>query len=79
MSTSTVVQQSWLTAAENASAIKEDRRLIVDTTNYRLIIHDGATTGGRPQASEAYVQAQIATLAAGNFQNLYLFQNTIYP
>jgi hypothetical protein len=79
MSTSTVVQQSWLTATENAAAIKEERRLIVDTTNWRLVVHDGATIGGKPQASEAYVQAQIALLAAGNFQNQYLFNNTVYP
>jgi hypothetical protein len=67
--TSSVVKQSWLTAVENASATKEERRLIVETTNWRIIIHDGVTAGGRPQASIADVNNAIASFTAGQAAN----------
>jgi hypothetical protein len=65
MNTSTVAQQSWLTAAENAVATKEERRIIIDTTNWRIIVHDGVTPGGKAQASMADVNTAIAGVSAG--------------
>lgn len=74
------LQLAWLTAAENAAVAKGDREFILDVTNYKVVLHDGATVGGRfTLASEAYVQTQVAQVAAGNFQNLYLHAATIYP
>ena len=70
MTTYTQVQLAWMTTAENAAATHPAREPIVDTGTYRLVIHDGVTPGGRPQATEAYVQAQIALLASGTIQNL---------
>lgn len=79
MTTATQVQLRRGTASQVAAFTGAAGEVTPDTTNHRLVLHDGATAGGFPQATEAYVQAQIAALAAGNFQNLYLFNNTIYP
>jgi hypothetical protein len=72
MSNYTQVELAWLTTAENAAATHPAREPIVDTGTYRLVIHDGSTAGGHPHATEAYVQAQIALLAAGTIQNVVL-------
>lgn len=68
-------QLNWGTAAEVASYTGVARELIVDTTNQKLFLTDGATIGGKAVAMEAYVLAQIAVLTAGVFQNEYLFDN----
>lgn len=67
------------TAAQVAAFTGAVGELTADTTNSRLVLHDGVTAGGKPQASEAYVLAQVGALAAGNFQNLFLFASVIYP
>jgi hypothetical protein len=70
------LQHAYLTAAENAVATLGAREAIIDTTNWKMIVHDGASVGGRfTVASEAYVQTQIATLSVGIFQNEYLFDS----
>lgn len=55
------VQFNWGTAAEISIYTGVDRELIVDTTNRRIVLMDGISAGGKPMASEAYVQTQIAT------------------
>jgi hypothetical protein len=67
------------TALQVAAFTGAVAEVTVDTTNNRLVVHDGVTSGGKPQASEAYVQAQLAQLASGNSQNLFLHSTTIYP
>lgn len=79
MTTATQVRWRRGTAVQVAAFTGADGEVVVDTTTHRLVVQDGATAGGIPQATEAYVQAQIAALAAGNFQNQFLFGNTIYP
>jgi hypothetical protein len=59
------VQFSWGTAAEIAGLTGVAREVWVDTTNQRLMLMDGITAGGKPVASEAYVQAQVAGVTAG--------------
>lgn len=61
MSTRSQVQFEWGTATEISSFTGVDREVVVDATNRRLVIMDGTTAGGAPQASEAYVQAQLAS------------------
>lgn len=79
MTTATQLQLRRNTAANVAIFTGADGEVTPDTTNHRLVLHDGATVGGFPQATEAYVQAQLAGLATGNSQNQFLFNNTIYP
>jgi hypothetical protein len=79
MTTATQLQLRRNTAAGVAAFTGAAGEVTPDMTNMRLVLHDGATVGGFPQATESYVQTQIALLAAGVFQNLYLAQNTIYP
>jgi hypothetical protein len=67
------LQLAWLTSAENAAAVKGERELIVMTDVWKVRLHDGVTPGGiATLASEAYVQTQIASIAAGTAQNLVL-------
>lgn len=79
MTTATQVKRRRGTTVQHASFTGAAGEITVDTTTNSLVVHDGATAGGVRQASESYVQTQVATLAAGNFQNLYLHSNTIYP
>lgn len=41
-----VLQESYMTATELASAIPADRRFIINTTNYNVHLGDGSTTSG---------------------------------
>ena len=66
MSTRSQVQFSWGTAAEISALTGVAREVWVDTTNQRLVLMDGLTTGGKPVASEAYVQTQIASAGTGS-------------
>jgi hypothetical protein len=79
MATRSQVQFEWGTTSEIAAATLTDREVVVDSVTRSLVVMDGVTVGGKRQASEAYVIAQIAALASGNVQNLYLFNNVIYP
>jgi hypothetical protein len=79
MTTATQVQHRRGTTAQHTTFIGAVGEVTVDTTTKSLVVHDGATAGGIRQATEVYVQTQVATLAAGNFQNQFLFGNTIYP
>lgn len=72
MTTATQVQLRRGTATQVAAFTGAEGEVTPDLTNRRLVLHDGVTPGGAPQASEAYVQAQIAALAAGTIQNLVL-------
>jgi major tropism determinant Mtd-like protein len=65
MSTRSQVQFTWATASELASLTGVAREVWVDTTNQRLVLMDGVTAGGKPVASESYVQTQIAGVTAG--------------
>jgi hypothetical protein len=66
MSTRSQVQFTWATAAELAALVGTAREVWVDTTNQRLVLMDGATLGGKPMASEAYVQTQVASAGSGS-------------
>lgn len=77
--TATQVQHRRGTTVQHSTFTGAVGEVTVDTTTDSLVVHDGATVGGYRQASQAYVDAQVATVAAGNYQNLYLSQNTIYP
>ena len=70
MSVYSRLQLAWLTFAENSVATKGERELIVDSTNWKLVLHDGVTVGGkRVIASESYVQDQIGALTSGGQAN----------
>jgi hypothetical protein len=60
------VNLSWGTAAEIAAVTLTDRELIVDTTNRRLVLMDGVTAGGKPMASESYVNTAVASAGGGS-------------
>lgn len=79
MTTATQLQLRRGTAAQVAAFTGAAGEVTPDTTNQRLVLHDGATVGGYPQATESYVQTQIAALASGNVQNQFFFLNSIYP
>lgn len=79
MTTATQVRRRRGTTAQHATFTGAAGEVTVDTTTNSLVVHDGAAVGGIRQASEAYVQAQVAIVAAGNFQSIFLFNNTIYP
>ncbi|MES2030827.1 MAG: hypothetical protein V4477_16730 [Pseudomonadota bacterium] len=72
MTTATQVQLRRGTAAQVAAFTGAQGEVTPDMTNRRLVLHDGSTVGGFPQASESYVQTQIAALTAGNSTNLLL-------
>lgn len=69
MTTATQIQLRRGTAAQVASFTGAAGELTPDMTNFRLVLHDGSTLGGRPQASEAYVQSQIAAFTSGQAAN----------
>jgi hypothetical protein len=79
MTTATQVKHRRGTTAQHATFTGAQGEITVDATTNTPVVHDGATLGGNRIASEGYVQSQVAQLAAGNFQNLYLFGNLIYP
>ncbi len=60
MTTGTQVQLRRGTEAEVASFTGAAGEVTPDMTNNRLVLHDGATVGGHPQASEAFVADAIA-------------------
>lgn len=76
MTTATQVQLRRGTAAQVAAFTGAAGEVTPDMTNFRLVLHDGTTLGGRPQASEAYVTAAIAAFTAGQAANFssWLFQ-----
>lgn len=57
------LQHPYGTAAEIASYVGVPREVIVDTTNWRVFLTTGSP-GGKPIASEAYVQAQVAAASS---------------
>jgi hypothetical protein len=60
MTTRSQVQFSYGTAVQIAATMGAAREIYVDVTNQRLVLMDGITPGGKPIATEAYVQNQIA-------------------
>ncbi|WP_316171030.1 hypothetical protein [Bradyrhizobium sp. SZCCHNRI1058] len=60
------VQHSHGTAAEIATRTGVAREIWVDTTNERLVLMNGTTPGGKPMASEAYVNSQVAAVSGGS-------------
>ena len=76
MSTRSQVQFSWGTAAEIAGYLGVAREVIFDTTNVRLVLMDGITLGGKPMATEAYVQAQVAGSSGGGGGNGFVQWST---
>lgn len=66
--TATQVQLRRGTAAQVGAFTGAAGEVTPDMTNFRLVLHDGTTVGGHPQASEAYVQSQVA-IAAGAASN----------
>lgn len=51
------VQHRGGTTAEHQSFTGAEREITVDTTKKTLVVHDGATEGGIPLATEASVAA----------------------
>jgi hypothetical protein len=76
MATATQIQLRRGTAAQVGAFTGAAGEVTPDMTNFRLVLHDGATAGGKPQASEAYVQQQIASFTAGQAANFasWLYQ-----
>jgi len=52
------------TTAEHALFTGANGEVTVDTVKHVVIVHDGVTAGGIPQANAALVNSQIATLTA---------------
>jgi hypothetical protein len=77
MTTATQVKLRRGTAAQIAAFTGAEGEVTPDMTNKRLVLHDGVTPGGTPQATEAYVNAQIAVLQSGLAQNLMLMSSCI--
>lgn len=75
MTTATQMQLRRGTAAQMTTFTGAQGELTADTTNNRLVLHDGTTAGGKPQATEAFVGAAIAALASGGAANFVLWQN----
>jgi hypothetical protein len=73
--TATQVKHRRGTTAQHATFTGAQGEVTVDTTTNSAVVHDGATAGGVRQATEPYVQAQVAAITAGVFQNEYLFDN----
>lgn len=65
MATATQVQLRRGTDTEVAAFTGAAGEVTPDMTNNRLVLHDGTTAGGHPQASEAYVDAAIDALPDG--------------
>jgi hypothetical protein len=65
MATSAELKLRRGTAAQVAAFTGAAGEVTPDTTNNRLVLHDGTTAGGHPQASEAYVDDAIAALPSG--------------
>ena len=78
MTTATQVQFRRGTTAETTVFTGAIGEVTVDTDTDSLVVHDGVTAGGIRQASQDYVDTQVATVAAGNFQSQYLYFNTPY-
>ena len=67
---STQVQYRRGSAAQNSSFTGALGEITVDTTNWTLRVHDGATAGGGGNlATVAYVNAQIGALSADSISN----------
>ncbi|CCJ07113.1 phage tail protein [Methylocystis sp. SC2] len=64
----TQVQRRRGTAAQHASFTGAIGELTVDTTNKRVVVHDGSTAGGFPAAklSEAVLKADTSYSISGN-------------
>lgn len=69
MTTATQQQLRRGTATQHATFTGAQGEVTVDTTNFRAIVHDGVTAGGKPQATEAFVAAAIAALTSGGAAN----------
>lgn len=66
MTVRAVYQMEWGTSAELAAFAGAAREILFDTSNNRIVIMMGTGAGNMwPQASVAYVDAQIANVAAG--------------
>lgn len=52
---STVIQRRGGTAAQHAAFTGAAREATVDTTDWRMVVHDGSTAGGHPMAKEGEV------------------------
>ena len=57
----TILQLRRGTTAEHSSFTGAVGEITVDTTKDSVVVHDGATAGGIPLATEAYVTGQIQT------------------
>lgn len=77
MSTATQVQLRRGTSAQVAVFTGAEGEVTPDMTNKRLVLHDGITPGGHPQATESFVQTQISSLQAGTIQNTLLASTCI--
>src|SRR5579872_4646207 len=67
----TATQHQWRrgTAAQMATFTGASGEVTVDTTNNRVVVHDGMTAGGWPAAGGALVNNQVYISAAGNDAN----------
>jgi hypothetical protein len=73
MTTATQVQWRRGTAAQVLAMTPAAGEVVADMTNFALALGDGATAGGKRQASEAFVTAALAALTAGTGSNLILW------
>lgn len=65
MTTATQVQLRRGTSGQVAVFTGAAGEVTPDMTNHRLVLHDGTTVGGFPQATEAFVSSAIAGVTAG--------------
>lgn len=56
---STQIKRRGGTTAQHATFTGANRELTVDTTKHAVVVHDGSTAGGHPQATETYVDNAI--------------------
>lgn len=69
MTTATQVKRRRGTTAQHASFTGAVAEITIDTTKNAVVVHDGSTAGGHPQATEDFVAAAIAALTAGQQSN----------
>lgn len=73
MTTATQVKLRRGTTTQHATFTGADGEVTVDQTTKSLVVHDGATAGGKRQATETYVQDQVAAVGSGLAQYLTLW------
>jgi hypothetical protein len=65
MATSMILQEAWRTAVNMASKVVEERRLLIDITNWNIRLGDGSTVGGHVILNSANFGGAISVSPTG--------------